>query len=166
MRRRSALLLFASPLFAQNSAVTVIFVRHGDRDHGSDPDEALNAQGLARAEELARVLGDSGVTHIFATGMKRTQQTAAPLAAKLKLKTTIIPAAEPAKLIQSLRELPPASVAFVASHGDKLPDLLKEFGHAIKPFFKLEYDRLYFMTMLNSQSVALTQIRFGAHRPL
>ncbi len=166
MHRRTALALLASPLFAQNGAVTVVFVRHGDRDHGPDPDESLNAQGQARAEELARVLGDAAVTHIFATEMKRTQQTAAPLAAKLKLKTTIVPAAEPTKLIQSLRELPPASIALVASHGDKLPDLLKELGHTIKPFFKLEYDRLYFMTMLNGRSVALTQIRFGAHRPL
>lgn len=166
MTRRFLLAALGAPLLGQSGGVTVILVRHGDRDHGTDPDEELNALGQSRAEELARVLGDSGVTHIFATELKRTQQTAAPLAAKLKMKVTVIPAAETAAQEKALRELPAGSVALVVSHGDKMPELLKAFGHSIKAFFKLEYDRLYFLSLVGGKSVGLTQIRFGAQRPL
>ena len=43
-----------------------------------DPD--LSDAGRARAESLANVLKDAGITAIYATELKRTQQTAAPLA--------------------------------------------------------------------------------------
>lgn len=166
MTRRFALAALAAPLFAQSGGVTLILVRHGDRDHGSDPDEPLNALGQARAEELARVLGDSGVTQVYVTQLKRTGQTAAPLVAKTKAKLRVLPAEDLAALDRELRALPAGSVALVVSHGGRLEPLLEGFGHKVKAIAREEYDRMYWMTLVEGKSAGLTQIRYGAHRPI
>lgn len=166
MTRRFLLAGLAAPLLAQGGGVTLIMVRHGDRDQGGDPDESLNALGQARAEELARVLGDSGVTHVFVTQLKRTGQTAAPLVAKTKAKLRVLPAEDLPALDKELRALPAGSVALVVSHGGRLEPLLAGFGYKVKAIGRDEYDRMYWMTMVDGKSVGLTQIRFGVHRPI
>ena len=76
---------------------TVFVVRHAERaDAGSagagmmanDPD--LAEAGRARAESLATALKDAGITAIYATQFKRTQQTAAPLAKALGVPVTTV----------------------------------------------------------------------------
>ncbi len=166
MTRRFALAALAAPLLAQSGGVTLILVRHGDRDQGSDPDEPLNALGQGRAEELARVLGDSGVTQVFVTQLKRTGQTAAPLVAKTNAKLRVLPAEDLPALDRELRALPAGSVALVVSHGGRLEPLLEGFGHKVKAIAREEYDRMYWMTLVDGKSVGLTQIRYGAHRAL
>jgi len=50
----------------------VVIVRHAEKaaNGGNDPD--LSSAGRARADELARILKDSGITTVFATEFKRT----------------------------------------------------------------------------------------------
>ena len=50
----------------------------------------LSADGLVQAEALARHLADEPLSRIFVTPLQRTQQTAAPLLAKLGLEPTVI----------------------------------------------------------------------------
>src|SRR4030095_12239590 len=71
--------LFVSVSIASAQPVVVI-VRHAEKatNGGSDPD--LSSTGLARADALARILKDSGITAIFTSEFKRTQETAAPIA--------------------------------------------------------------------------------------
>ncbi len=59
------------------TTTTVIMVRHAERDEGLDP--PLNETGLARAEALADVLEDAGITAIFYPAFIRNRQTADPL---------------------------------------------------------------------------------------
>src|SRR5947207_8981868 len=58
------LLVFVSVSIASAQPVVVI-VRHAEKaaNGGSDPD--LSSAGRARADELARILKDSGITAIF-----------------------------------------------------------------------------------------------------
>src|SRR4051794_14300858 len=68
--------------------ITVLLVRHADIDVPSppgNPDPSLNVQGVIRANELARVAEAAGVTTIFTSELKRTRETATPLAARLHL---------------------------------------------------------------------------------
>ena len=72
----------------------VYLVRHAEKaDTGKDPE--LTDIGKQRADELARMLKDAGVTHIWSTDYKRTRTTAEPLATRLRLKVEIY---DPAKL--------------------------------------------------------------------
>ena len=69
------LLLFVSVSMASAQPVVVI-VRHAEKatNGGNDPD--LSSAGRAPADALARILKDSGITAIFTTEFKRTQETA------------------------------------------------------------------------------------------
>jgi hypothetical protein len=81
------------PIVSQpGTTTTIIMVRHAERDPGYDP--PLNAEGMARAQKLADVLGQNGVTAIYATDYERNRQTAAPLATKLGLTVGLIAVTE------------------------------------------------------------------------
>jgi hypothetical protein len=57
----------------------VFLVRHAEKQtDGEDP--ALTAAGRQRALELARLLGESGISEVYSTDFARTRDTAAPLA--------------------------------------------------------------------------------------
>src|SRR5438093_7590296 len=103
-----ALVLFWSIFVAVTVASAepvVVIVRHAEKaaSDGGDPD--LSPAGRARAEELARILKDSGITAIFTSEFKRTQQTAAPIAASTGISTTVVPAKDPNALVAKLHQL-------------------------------------------------------------
>ena len=63
----------------------IYVVRHAERADQS-ADSPLSAEGLGRAERLARrSLRDAGITRIFTSDLQRTIETAAPLAAALRV---------------------------------------------------------------------------------
>ncbi len=127
MKRFILPLLFSGLLVSAATAQSTIFlVRHAEKagTGGTDPD--LSEAGRARAESLATALKDAGISAIFATELKRTQQTAAPLSKLLHLDPTIIPAKDTAALMARLRSSP--ANALVVGHGNTIPDLIKGFG--------------------------------------
>ena len=119
------LLLFVSVSIAWGQPVVVI-VRHGEKatDGSSDPD--LSSAGRARADALARILKDSGITAIFTSEFKRTQETAAPTAASAHVTLTVVAAKDTAALVAKLHQL--NGNALVVGHGDTIPNLIKALG--------------------------------------
>jgi phosphohistidine phosphatase SixA len=95
-RRTATGLTFVSILFASGCAAanageqpvipdgrtetTVYIIRHAEKMSEQDRDPDLSERGRARAESLAVQLRDSGVNVIIVSNLKRTGQTAAPLA--------------------------------------------------------------------------------------
>jgi len=119
------LLVFVSVSIASAQPVVVI-VRHAEKaaNGGSDPD--LSSAGRARADELARILKDSGITAIFTSEFKRTQETAAPSATSIGVTATVIPAKDTAALVAKLHQL--NGNALVVGHGDTIPNIIKALG--------------------------------------
>jgi Histidine phosphatase superfamily (branch 1) len=77
------------PIISQpGTTTTIIMVRHAERDPGMDP--PLNAEGQARAQSLANMLGENGVTAIYTVDYIRNKQTVQPLADKLGLTPAIV----------------------------------------------------------------------------
>jgi phosphohistidine phosphatase SixA len=124
-------LVFAAPAVAQH---TIFVVRHAERADteagmaapaaGADPD--LSPAGRTRASSLARVLAEANITAIFTTELKRTQQTAAPLAQVLNLSTTTVASANIAGLIDQIK-LTTGNV-LVVGHSNTLPEIIKRLG--------------------------------------
>jgi phosphohistidine phosphatase SixA len=119
------ILLFVSMPIVSAQPIVVI-VRHAEKaaNGGNDPD--LSSAGRARAEALARILKDSGITAIFTSEFKRTQETAAPTAKSTHVMPTVVPAKDTAALVGKLYHL--NGNALVVGHGDTIPNIVKALG--------------------------------------
>src|SRR6266480_7358290 len=119
------LLVFVSASIASAQPIVVI-VRHAEKatDGGRDPD--LSLAGRARADELARILKDSGITAIFTSEFKRTQETAAPTATSIGVTATVVAAKDTAALVAKLHQL--SGNALIVGHGDTIPNMIKALG--------------------------------------
>ena len=136
----------------------VFVVRHAERADagraggtmGNDPD--LSDAGRARAQSLAAVLKDAGITAIFATEFKRTQQTAAPLASALGIPVTKVPARDTAALITKIKAA--TGAVLVVGHSDSVPDIVKALGVAARVTVgDAEFDNLFVVSRGRAPSV-------------
>lgn len=109
---------------------TVIVVRHAEKavvdPQERDPD--LSTQGQARAARLATLLGKAGITKLVATEYKRTQQTLAPLAAKVGKPVEVRKAGQTDDLVRELRDAPEDTTTVVATHSNVVPHIVQELG--------------------------------------
>ncbi len=119
------LLLFVSASIASAEPVIVI-VRHAEKaaNGGNDPD--LSSAGRARADALARILKDAGITAIFTSEFKRTQETAAPTATSTHVAPTVVTAKDTAGLVAKLHQL--NGNALVVGHGNTIPNIIRALG--------------------------------------
>ena len=154
---------------AQSAApVTVILVRHAEKEivppENKDPN--LSLAGQTRAQELARMFGGAGVTSIYATQYKRTQQTVKPLADKLGLTPTLVEAQKTPDLVKQLRAAKPGEVVLLAGHNNSVPEIVAALGGPKMPLIpETEYDNLFVLTVQGDGSVKLLKMKFGSALP-
>jgi len=143
------LLSFAASAAAQQ---TIFVVRHAEKAAATAAqpvakgmmadDPPLSAAGQARAAKLAALLASADVKYIFTTEYRRTRETAAPLAAKLKLQPVMSAAKDPDPLIERVRQV--KGSVLIVGHSNTLPDLLTKLG--VKQPVTIadeEYDNLF-----------------------
>jgi broad specificity phosphatase PhoE len=120
---------------------TVVLIRHADVTPGGGTNPPLNAAGIARAQELSHVLGDTGITAIFVTSLQRTQSTAQPLASDLGLQPTVQD--DLASVVDAIHNLASSTTVLVVGHTNTVPDLIARLGGpTITPITASEFDRL------------------------
>ena len=120
----------------------VVLIRHADVPAGAGSDPVLSANGVARAQELRHVLGNTGVSAIFTTRFRRTQQTAEPLAADLGIAPTVIDDVD--ALVAAIKALPAGSIALVVGHTNTIPDVITGLGGPpIGAIGATEFDNLF-----------------------
>jgi len=110
--------------------VVVFLVRHAEKGADDPRDPGLTDAGRARAAELARVLGDAGVTHLFATEYRRTQETLLPLAEAVGVEVEVVGARAFDAQMERLLALEPGSIAVVAGHSNTVPALTRQLSRA------------------------------------
>ena len=116
----------------------LFLVRHAEKVDNSR-NALLSPAGEARAHALAEKLREAGITAIFATEVQRTQQTAAPVAARLKLPVQVHKADDTAGLVELLKK---QDRALVVGHSNTLPEIAKAFGVTLEVPDE-EFDGLY-----------------------
>jgi broad specificity phosphatase PhoE len=151
-------LLIAPAVAAAQAAVFV--VRHAERADTS-ADSPLSAAGETRAMRLGVILKSAGITRIYTTSLRRTVQTAAPLAAALQLEPTDLPVSDLDALFARLRALTPDDRVLVVGHSTTVPEILHRLGvTAPVTIGETEYDNL-FIAIPQSRSAALfMQLRY------
>ena len=154
----AVLLLIPAAAAAQPA---VFLIRHAERADGgmaapgADPD--LSDAGRARAESLATVLKDARITQIFVSPLKRTQQTAAPIARLLGLEPSVVPPEDAAGLASRIKAA--AGNVLVVGHSNTLPPLVKALG-VVEPIAigDAEFDHLFIVT--RGATPSLLRIRY------
>lgn len=154
----------ALPAVAQAPAtdtVVVYLVRHAEKlDDSRDP--PLSEVGERRGLELARLLGDAGVSHVWSTEYRRTRATAQPLAAARGLTVRPYDANNLAGFAAQLLATPGRHL--VVGHSNTTPALVRALGgNGGNLIGDLEYDRLYVLTKAGNH-ITTVQLRWGATR--
>lgn len=138
----------------------VILTRHAERADGQATmgaaDPLLSEAGQARAQKLAAMLADANVSAIFTTEFHRTKDTAAPLAAKLKVTSEVVAAAQATALLDKIKASTDKTV-LVVGHSNTVPAIIKALGGPDVTIGDNEYDNLFFYVPATK---TLTRVRY------
>jgi broad specificity phosphatase PhoE len=143
---------------------TVILVRHAEKKiepNNNDPD--LSPAGEARAQEIARLFSDAGITGIYVTQYKRTQQTVKPLADKLGVPVTMVNSRSTAELLAQIQSQHRGQTVFVAGHNNTVPEIIAALGGpTYAPIPENEFDNLYVVTVYRTGKAKVLKMKYGA----
>ncbi len=154
-----ALAVLAWPIAAQSDASIVYLVRHAERAEDGTSNPPISEAGEARAELLAEMLRDAGITHVHSTDYTRTRSTGAPSAATNGVETQLYDPRDLPGFAEHLRESPGRHL--VVGHSNTTPELVEALGgDPGRPIEEMEYDRLYIVTMTTG-GVSTVLLRFG-----
>ncbi|MCU0758692.1 MAG: histidine phosphatase family protein [Steroidobacteraceae bacterium] len=111
---------------------TVIVLRHAEKASFPADDPPLAAEGRARAERLAAMLGgpsDAGpVRHVYSSEARRARDTAAPLAARLGVEVETVAGGDVDALVRAVRRDARGETSVVVGHGDTVPQIVAELA--------------------------------------
>lgn len=140
MKVRLAVTLLLAGLAHSASGQTAIFlVRHAEKaTEANEPTVPLSAAGRARAERLATLLANAGVSGIYATETDRARQTAEPLARARKLEIHGYAPRDaegkpaPRLVIDRIKKDAPSGTVLVVGHSNTVPEILAALGYTEK----------------------------------
>ena len=169
-----ALLLAGTIIVYWKSSTTVVLVvRHAERNDtatgctasaacplptsGSPANPPLSvppAGQIARADELSRVVEDTGIQAIYASCFCRTQQTVEPTANNLGLTTNFVSqhaadgSGDVTNLVSQITSNNTGQKILVAGHTSTVPMIIEQLGGGtIDPITDSEFDNLYVVTI-------------------
>ena len=147
----------ARPARAQEA---IYIVRHAERaDQSTDP--PLSTAGVDRSHRLRDMLRAAGVTQIFTTNLRRTIETAKPLADALGLAPQPLAGPDVGPLAARLAALGPHDRALVVGHSNTVPDLLRALKVATPiAIADAEYDNLFIVVPQNDAAPLLLRLKF------
>lgn len=174
LRRQAAVLIFLMVAFGlawffeSQATTTVIFTRYADLEPGAGDNRGLSAAGRARAEELARVVGDvdvvAGVDAIFATQYRYAQETAEPVARRLHLPVQVVDVNDVEGLLGKILKEYKGKVVLVVTHTERLPVLIRELhgSKKVPALGEAEHDNLYIVSIPWYGKVKTLRLKYGA----
>ncbi len=169
------LAVFSQSAFSQDDfkPKTVFLIRHAEREDEPRQDPPLKKEGVARSQELARLLGNTGIKSIYTSQFTRTKLTAEPLATKLGLTVApislksnptnprLIAEESTAEVVNKIMERPGENV-LVVGHSNSIPDVIKMLGGDVVPTIdERKFDDLFIVTVYAKGKAKVTQMKYG-----
>ena len=169
-----ALLLAVAPVFAvaappsapcDRPVTTILVVRHAERV--STELDSLSADGVTRAQELARVVQSARVRAIYHSDTRRTRNTAAPTATAFKLPLVQYPAKDCAALVERILRDHAGETVLVVGHSNTVPMIVAAAGGpVIADLDDKEFDGLFVVSVTcPDRPATLTHLQYGAPSP-
>ena len=155
------------PGLISDTTTTFIIVRHAEKETTST-DPNLNSDGVLRAEELKRILGNIPVSAVYSTPYNRTRQTGQPLATAKGVSMTEYATSKPyAELVDELLAAWRGKVIVVVGHSNTVPDILKEISNNT---FNItisdsQHDDLFIVSMPDHLTPTIQHLKYGNATP-
>jgi broad specificity phosphatase PhoE len=163
----AAVLAVALAIYAYRgvTTTTVVLVRHAEKALGTIDDPPLSPEGEQRSERLALMFGDgTGAGHldaIYVTNTRRTQQTAAPLAARVHLQPVVLAATDAAGTAAQMLKEHRGGTVLLVGHSDALPELVRELsGKLIEPIPEDDYGEFYVVSVPRFGRASLVRLKY------
>lgn len=138
---------------------TLYFARHAEKEAAAS-NPGLNVQGQLRAQQLADILEQAGIQAVLSTDFNRTRETAAPLAARLRLDTETYPAKDNEGLVRRLLE--DKKTVLVVGHSNTIPELVRLAGGQAPDLTERDYGDIFQLTYVGDR-VITTRLRIPAY---
>ena len=145
----------------------VLLVRHAEKAAEPASDPPLTAAGVARAQALAAALRDAGVTAIITTQLRRTRETAQPLATTRGLTPEVVPisrgaiAAHVEAAMAAIRRHA-GGVVLVVGHNNSVPAIVAALGGPRLPDICESVYANLVVLVPSGREVRLVQSHYGA----
>jgi Tol biopolymer transport system component/phosphohistidine phosphatase SixA len=138
---------------------TVVIVRHAERANGT-----LTEEGEKRAETLACLLSNVGLSAIFSTNYERTIETANNTAERLSIPIQFYTSVE--AVTDLIKSEYAGKVLLVVGHSNTVTQTVQALGVSSVPQFDGRYDNLYIVTIHPDGTTLLTHLRFDIYPDL
>jgi len=155
------------PARAQGPVTVVILVRHAEKADEPGADPALSAAGEARARALADSLRDVNVAAVLTTPYKRTNATAAPLAAAKGLTSVVVPVsgglpAYAKSVADMIRNEYAGRTVLVVGHANTIPAVISALGGPkVNDLCENEYSTMFTLTLDGNAAPKLGTSHYG-----
>lgn len=134
-------------LFDARASTVVVIVRHAEVESGTDADPGLSVDGRERAARLARMLSQAqpvrGIDAIFASELRRTQQTVIPLSETLALPVNVVPSAGWSELPQRVLREHRGEYVLIAGNTNTIPVMIESLTGQRVTLREDEYDAMF-----------------------
>jgi len=145
-------------LAAAWGTTTVVLVRHAEKVGGDDP--GLSDSGRARSERLASLLADAGIDSIYVSELRRTHETATPLASALGLEPVVLPARDGEQLVERIRDGDSGDAVLVVGHSNTLPEIAGRLGAELGPVGDDDYGGLWVISVSRLRGTRAVALRY------
>ena len=154
--------------------ITVFLVRHAEKENEPKQDPPLTKEGVARSQELARLLSAAGIKAIYTSQFVRTKQTAEALTAKIGVSATVLTIKPNPSNLRLIAEESTADVvnrilqrpgdsALVIGHSNWIPDVIKMLGGDVVPTIdERKFNDLFIVTVYGKGKAKVVQMKYGA----
>jgi len=146
---------------------TVIVVRHAERATEPANDPSLSPAGFRRAAQLADALTEAKIAGIITTNLRRTKETAAPLAQKLGIEPQVVairegePSAHVPEIVAALGKL--NGNTLVVAHSNTAAEIVTALtGVTLLPLCDTSFSHVF---VINTATKAVAKLRYSEMDP-
>jgi phosphohistidine phosphatase SixA len=157
------LLVIAGWLVMSASTTTIFVMRHAETAPDG-PDAGLSLAGELRAEQLAEVFasqkGDLALDGVVVSSLRRTQDTARPLANALGIPVVVVESGEPRAMARRAIDEFHAGRVLVIGHSNTVPEIVLELsGREVPPMSESDYGTVYVVARPQFSRKSVTLLR-------
>lgn len=153
--------------FESQATTTIIFVRHAEQTSHDEADPPLSDAGKRRVAQLSRQLVDAdvvaGINAVYSTPLKRSLETAQPVADALDLPINSYDAADTETVLKTILNNHKGEIVLVVGHSNTVPALIANLGASknVPPIAQGEFDNIYVVSIPWFGKTKTIRMRYG-----